>query len=72
MDIIVGVLSTRHRYNWARMVGIVGKYGRLCGRYILDMGEREERVGWYIGVLYRGGKLGGRYRWSMMVLVFTV
>ena len=68
----MGVLSTWHRYNWDRMVGVIGKYGRLCGRYILDMGEREESVGWYMGVLNNGRKLGGRYRWPRMVLFFTV
>ena len=52
LDIIVGVLSTWHRYNWERMVCIIGKHGRLYGRYILNMGGREERVGWYMGVLY--------------------
>ena len=58
----MGVLSTWHRYNWARIVGVVGKCGRLCGRYIWDMGEREERVVWYVGVLDKGRKVGGRYR----------
>ena len=72
MDIIVGVLSTWHRYNWERMVCIIGKHGRLYGRYILNMGGREERVGRYMGVLYQGRELGWRYRWPMMVSVFTV
>ena len=72
MSIIMGVLSSWHRYNRKRMVCIIWKHGRLYGRYILNLGGREERVGRYMGVLWQGRELGWRYHWPMMVSVFTV
>ena len=42
LERVGGVLSTWLRYNWARMVGIVGKCRRLGGWYIWDVGEWEE------------------------------
>ena len=65
-------MSTWLWYNWARMVGIVGKCGRLGGRYIWDVGEWEERVIWYVGVLEKGRKMGGLNSWPRIGWFFTV
>ena len=65
-------MSTWLRYNWAGMIGIVGKSGRLGGRYIWDVGEWEERVVWYVGVLEKGREMGGLNSWPRIGWFFTV